>query len=350
MSKEEANADFAAAMHEVETNLEVRRLMVVLSNVLTPACIMAVTDAMGGATPGDALAWLPPLVLPICGGLLLVVGFLVTGVVARCHFGLVVNSTKMHKVEHGELRLQSLNWLGVTTNFLVLTALSAALGAIGICASFGLGRWSWLAGGLVFVTVLLWLPVSHARALGLCRRLEAQWRHAPLGREIRAEHARKSLDAAAADISVVVVMAVALFAGVFNSLTNLAAIPDELGVTPSPSTIERWGAPVLLVFVLLSLLLSCRILVRLRLAFGEYSLRLAEFREEEDRGAMRWSPQERTYLLYAIVLILAVASAVMLGWQSAGRWAGLGGGGGVLLFGSIWYPLVLWQARRRATG
>lgn len=343
-----ADRDFEAAMHEVENNLEVRRLMVVLSNVLTPACVMAVTDGMSGADPSPATAWLPPLLLPICGALLLAAGFLVTGVVARCHFGLVLNGTKMHKVATGELSLRPLNWLGVTTNFQVLTALSAALGAIALVGSADLPWWTWVAGAVTFVVAMLWLPISHERANRRCRELEAAWHHDTPTPELQAEHARKSLDGTTADISVVVVMAVALFAGVFNALTNLGAIPDELAVTPQPATLKTVAAPLLVVFLLVSLLLSCRILVRLRLAFGTYSERLAALRDERDRTAMVWRPQERTYLLYVIVLALAIASAVMLGWQVSGRDLGLAAGGLLLLLGAAWYPYVLRKARRRA--
>ena len=121
----QADVDFAAAMHEADSNLEVRRLMLVLTNVLTPACVMAVSDCLSGPSPIEAVAWLPRAVLPLAGALLLVSGLLVTGVVARCHFGLVVNGTKLKKVETGALSLRPLNWLGVTTNFVALTALSA---------------------------------------------------------------------------------------------------------------------------------------------------------------------------------------------------------------------------------
>lgn len=343
----QSDGDFAAAMHEVENNLEVRRLMVVLANVLTPACVMAVTDALGGSDLTPALAWLPPLVMPLVGGLLLATGFLVTGVVARCHFGLVLNGTKMRKVETGELNLRKLNWLGVTTNFLLLTALSATLGAICLTAGLGGGWWAWPAGGVAFLTVLLWLPISHARANRRCQELDQHWQHGPVEQELRAEHSRKSLDSTSADISVVVVMAVALFAGVFNSLTNLGAISEDLLLTPSAATTKAIAPVTLTVFLLLSLLLSCRILVRLRLAFGEHCARLAKLRDEEDRTAMLFRPQERTYLLYAIVLTLAVASAIMLGYERANQTVALIAGAATLVAGAIWYPLVLKVQRRR---
>lgn len=340
------NTDFAAAMHEVENNLEVRRLMLVLANVLTPACVMAITDCMSGADTNEALAWLPPLIMPIVGGLLLATGFLVTGVVSRCHFGLVLNGTKIRKVETGQLVLRPLNWLGVTTNFLVLTALSSALGTICLTAGLGLGWWAWLGGAATFVVVMLWLPVSHARANRRCKELHVHWQQGTIDKELRIEHSRKSLDSATADISVVVVMAVALFAGVFNALTNVGAINDQLAVTPAPEAIKSFAPVALLVFVLVSLLVSCRILVRLRLAFGEHSRRLASLRDEEDRTAMIWRPQERTYLLYGIVLALAVASAIMLGYERADFVVAMIAGGVTLLAGAAWYPLVLRFARR----
>lgn len=342
-----SDVDFEAAMHEVENNLEVRRLMVVLANVLTPACVMAVSDSLSGADLSESLAWLPPLIMPLSGGLLLATGFLVTGVVARCHFGLVLNGTKMRKVETGELQLRPLNWLGVTTNFLVLTALSSALGTICLMAGLGLGWWSWIGGATTLVLVMLWLPISHLRANRRCRSLEQHWQHGPVKQELRAEHSRKALDNTTADISVVVVMAVALFAGVFNSLTNLGAIPDDLDVLPSPATTKAVGPAILTSFLLLSLLLSCRILVRLRLAFGYHAQKLASLRDEEDRTAMIWRPQERTYLLYGIVLMLAIASAIMLGYERAGAAVGMIAGAVTLVAGAAWYPIVLRVARRK---
>jgi hypothetical protein len=342
------NDDFGAAMHEVESNLEVRRLMLVLTNVLTPACVMAVSDCLSGATYDGALAWLPPLVLPLVGALLLASGCLVTGVVARCHFGLVLNGTKMKKVETGTLSLRGLNWLGVTTNFVAVTALSAALGAVCLAAGLGGGWWAWPAGGATALLLMLWLPLTHRRANHRCRELDDAWQHAPPPDELREQHARKSLDSTAADIAVVVVMAVALFAGVFNALTNLAAVADTLAIEPAPVTLKHTGPAVLSTFLLLSLLLSCRILVRLRLAFGEHSRTLAALRQEVDRTAMLWRPQERTYLLYAIVLLLAAAAALLLGYERIGPVAGIGATCAVLVAGGVWYPAVLAIARRRA--
>ncbi|HEX5050854.1 MAG TPA: hypothetical protein VFZ65_03700 [Planctomycetota bacterium] len=342
-----ASADFEAAMHEVETNLEVRRLMLVITNVLTPACVMAISDCLSGSDYPPALAWLPPVVLPLSGALLLGCGFLVAGVLGRCHFGLVLNGTKMRKVETGRLELQSLNWLGVTTNFVALTALSAALGAVCLAASCGGRAWAWPAAAVVAAGLMLWLPVCHWRANRRCRSLDAHWQHGLPPVELRERHARKSLDATAADISVVVVMAVALFAGVFNALTNLGGIPADLALTPAPAVLKTFGMPVLAAFLLASQLLSCRILVRLRLAFGTHSRRLAELRGEVDATAMLWRPQERTYLLYAIVLVLAAASALLFGYERFGRTLGLVLGGAVLAAGAIWYPFVLRTARRR---
>ncbi|MFO1078276.1 MAG: hypothetical protein U1E73_11200 [Planctomycetota bacterium] len=198
-------------------------------------------------------------------------------------------------------------------------------------------------GGLL----LLWLPVCHALANRRCRALDASWQHEPVPAELREEHLRKSLDGTAADISVVVVMAVALFAGVFNALTNLGGIPDDVATTPRPEVLRRAAFPALALFLLASLLLSCRMLVRLRLAYGEHSSRLAAVRQEQDPTALRWRPMERTYLLYAIVLVLAAASATMLGWERVGPRCGQWAGVATLGLGALWYPLVLRLRRPR---
>ncbi len=336
-----AAVDFAAAMHEVDSNLEVRRLMLVLSNVLTPACVMGVADCLSGNAYPPSLVWLPQLILPFSGALLLVTGLLVTGVLARCHFGLVLNGTKMRKVETGRLELQGLNWLGVTTNFVALTAVSAALGSTWLVAGLGLQAWSWPTAAAVALLLMLWLPISHRRANRRCRDLQVHWQHGAVAAELREEHARKSLDGTAADISVVVVMAVALFAGVFSALTNLGGMPQELSVQPAPAVLVGVGFPLLAGFLLVSLLLSCRMLVRLRIAYGDHSRRLAQLRGEGDPTAMRWRLQERTYLLYSIVLLLAAAAAALFGHERAGATVAFSAAGAVILAGAVWYPLVL---------
>lgn len=344
-----AEVDYAAAMNEAMSNLEVRRLMLVLTNVLTPACVMAVTDCLAGSNVAASFAWLPRLVLPICGGLLLATGFFVAGVLARCHFGLVVNGTKLQMVETGKLALSPLNWLGVTTNFLIITAMSTALGALALCAGLGLGASSWIAAGVVLVAVLAWLPSSHARANRACQEFSLHWQTAEIPIALREEHTRKSLDATSSDISVVVVMAAALFAGLFNALTNLGGIRPNAETTPPVSTIQNAAPVVLLGFAFVSLLFSCRILVRLRIAFGEHSQRLAALRDETDTNAMRWRAQERTYLLYSIVLVLLAATGIMLGYDRSGPVAGMTTGGLALVAGLVWYPATLRAARHRST-
>lgn len=343
-----ADVDYAAAMHEFDSNVGVRRLMLVLTNVLTPAAVMAVGDCLTGASPLEALAWLPRLIVPFTAALLLFAGVLVTGIVVRCHFGLVINGTKLKKVEKGVLTLGPLNWLGVTTNFVVLTAMTAALGAMGLAV--GLRQPPtvvFAAGGLVAVALFAWLWLTHQKANRRCEQLDADWQSGPPTATLLAEHARKSLDAAAADIAVVVVMAVALFAGFFNAIANLGAVPLDLAVVPTPEAIHRHGAFVLLVFLSLSMLLSLRILLRLRLAFGEFSMQLAKLRNETDDTAMKWKLVERTYLLYAIVLLLTVAAAVMLGYERRGPVLGFILGGVTAVGGAGWYPFTLARERRR---
>ncbi|MGE0145174.1 MAG: hypothetical protein AB7I19_18510 [Planctomycetota bacterium] len=343
-----ADIDYAAAMHEFDSNVGVRRLMLVLTNVLTPAMVMAVGDCLTGASPLEALAWLPRMIVPFTAALLLLAGVLVTGIVVRCHFGLVINGTKLKKVEKGVLVLGRLNWLGVTTNFVVLTAMTAALGAMGLAV--GLQQPAYVVGGgggTVAVALFAWLWLTHQKANRRCKQLDVDWQAGPPSTTLRAEHARKSLEAAAADISVVVVMAVALFAGFFNAIANLGAVPLDLAVVPTPESIHRHGAFVLLVFLLISMLLSLRILLRLRLAFGEFSIELAELRKESDDTAMKWKLVERTYLLYAIVLLLVVASAFMLGYERRDLDLGLLLGGVTAVGGAAWYPLTLARERRR---
>ena len=97
--------DFRAAMHEIESNLDVRRLMFVLSNILVPALAMAMTDCLTGSEYTPALRWFPTAIVPFVGGVLAVAGTLVSCILVRCHFGLVVNGSKLDRVQTG--------WVGV---------------------------------------------------------------------------------------------------------------------------------------------------------------------------------------------------------------------------------------------
>lgn len=344
-----AERDFAAAIHEIASNLEVRRLMFVVANVIVPALIMAMTDGMAGADYPEETAWLPRHILWIVGVALAVSGVLITTILGRCHFGMVLNGTKMRRAREGELGLAPLNWLGVTTNFILLTALSAGGGltlALAAFAPFPVAA----ATGLVLVAgLVLQLRVTHGRANARCEELAKSWDHGAISTGLQEEHARRSLDATTADISVVVTMAVALFAGTFNGMTNLGGIPADLDAAIAPDLLKRHGLPALASFTLLSLLLSARMVVRLRIALAWHAVRLARLRGETD-DAYRFSVRERTYLLFLLVQVLIFASSLILAWHFGGGAVGVGVASVVVAMGVIGYPIRLRMAAQRESG
>ncbi|MFQ5507329.1 MAG: hypothetical protein ACE5F1_21390, partial [Planctomycetota bacterium] len=268
-------------------------------------------------------------------------------ILTRCHFGLVVNGTKMLKVVSGELRLAGLNWLGVTTNFVILTSLSAA-GGMWLCvASFGWSEAAGIAGLAVLVLLPMFLGLNHRRANRLCRKLDASWNHGSVSMELREKHTQLSLDATASDISVIVTMAAALFAGFFNAMTNLGGIPPSLVIDLPVSLVKRMGVPICSGYLALSLVLSARMVLRLRLALAEHAARLAELRQEPD-DPWGFKILERSFLLYLLVCVLACASLAIFGWSVAGMWTGLGSALLLLAFGLHWYPRQLRKAGRAA--
>jgi hypothetical protein len=342
-----SDQDFVAALHEIKSNLDVRRLMFVLSNVLIPALGIAMIDALTGSTYPEPLRWLPLSILPLVGAILALAGTLVTSILTRCHYGLVLNSAKMSRVETGELQLAGLNWLGVTTNFVALTALYAGAGLSLLLTAFGLGTWALAAGAGLFIVLMSVLRWNHGRASRRAQELAASWQPGVVSLRYREEHARESLEATTSDISVIVVMAVALFSGTFNCMANLGSISAELAIRPAIDSIQTWGLPLLSGFTLLALLLSDRMVVRLRIALAQHAQKLAELRNEPDEP-WRFRPQERTYLLFILLHLLTSAAMLILAWSLAGRWAGLGAGAALLLVGLAWYPWQLAQARPRA--
>ena len=342
-----AAQDYAAAMHEIESNLDVRRLMFVVSNVMVPALTVGVFDCLTGSSYPEELAWLPRHVVVIVGFVFTVGGILISAILARCHYGLVVNGTKMRRVESGETRLAGLNWLGVTTNFTALTALSAGAGAAVCVAGFGPAWAAWAAGLGVVALLMLYLQVSHWRANRLCRSLEGSWQHGEVPSSMLEEHARRTQDATAADVAVIVTMAAALFAGIFNAATNVGGIDEGLETIPPAASIVRHGVVALMGFTLVSLLLSARMVVRLRLALASSSADLARLRGETD-DPYRFRLLERTFLLFLLLELFTATSAVIVGWTLWNSVAGAIAGGVVFLAGAHWYRWCLWRARPRA--
>ena len=340
----QADQDFVAALHEIKSNLEVRRLMFVISNVLVPASAIAMIDSLTGSFYSDSLRWLPEAMLPIIGALLTIAGILVAAILARCHYGLVINGNKMDQVNSGKMQLKGLNWLGVTTNFVALTALYATAGFILFLVSLGLGVWSWLGGALLFLGLMGFLPWNHKRANRLSQSLCQYWQHGPVSHTFREEHLRESLDASTTDISVIVTMAVAFFAGTFNCMSNLGGLNPELNLQPSAATIQEWGVPLLAGFSLIALLLSDRMVVRLRIALADHADQLAQLRQESDTP-WQFKPQERTFLLYMLLHALTSISALLLVWPFAGAWWAWTLSAALFAIGLLWYP---WQLARAA--
>ncbi len=339
-----AAQDFTAALHEIESNLEVRRLMIVVIHILVPALAMAVVNAATGDHYPESLVWLPANVLWIVGAVL-VLGGVITGVIlSRCHFGMVVNGAKLTMVADGGWQPRPLNWLGVTTNFLAINALAAGGGAALVGLAVGLPILGIGVGLGLAVLLMLVLQIQHERASRLVLELGHNWPTGEVPPVLREEHLRKSLDATSADIAVVVTMAAALFAGTFDAMTNLGAL--NALVLPAVATADlQTGAMVALAaFTLLSLLLSARIVVRLRIALAEHSMQLARLRDEPDRP-WRFRPFERTFLLFALVMSLAIAVAMIGCWTVAGPLVAGVAGLALAILGALWYPLRLRAAR-----
>ncbi len=342
-----AEQDYRASMHEVRSNLDVRRLMLVIINVLVPALVLSMLDCLTGTDYPESIAWLPRYIIPIVGLVLAIAGTLVTGISARCHFGLVVNGSKMGCVLQGRSKQKSLNWLGVTTNFVALIALSAGAGLGLFLVSLEQFVLAAILAPVFFFCLLLVLLINHVRANRLVSQLQDEWPQGDVSLSLQEEHTRLSLEATTSDISVIVTMAVALFAGTFGGMAKMGAIVEGLPLLPSAETIRTWGVATLAAYTLVSLLLSGRMVVRLRIALAEHSQTLAHLRHEPD-DPYRFSLRERTFLLFLLLQILSATSGLILAWSLYGMSAGLIVAGVVIGLSVAWYTLQLRLAGRRA--
>lgn len=305
------DGDFAAAMHEIESNLDVRRLMFVTSNVLVPAMMIACVDGLAGSHYPASLRWLPEQLLTIVGAILCAVGLVLAAVLARCQFGMVVNGNKMQSVLRGSFEVRAPNLLGVTSNFVVLSALASAAGAALLALSFGFELAAIPCAAAPLVASVFMLMRSHIGANKLSRRLEDAWPQAEVDTKLQESHWRKSLDATSSDLSVIATMATALFAGSFAAMSNLGSIGDSFALRPDAALVRAHGVPALAGFALASMMLSMRMVVRLRIALAEHSMRLAALRGEAD-DAWAFRLLERSFLLYAILALLAASLVGML--------------------------------------
>lgn len=339
--------DWRAAMSEIRTNVEVRRLMFVFMHVLLPGMVMAAADALSGADFPPELAWVPRHILAFTGVVLLVAGTVVAVVLARCHFGLVVNSMKMACVEHGTFVPRPLNWLGVTTSFVILCALSSAGGVFLAAAAAGQALAGAGAAAAVFLALLGVLVWNHRRANELAGRLKSHWERSAVPLPLRERHVTNSLEDCNADIAVAVTMAAALFTGFFAAMTNLGAIPDGLAAGIAVADLKRHGIPACSGYLVVSLLLTARMVLRLRGGIAGHSLDLAALRGEPD-DPWRFNPLERTFLLYLVVVAILAAAAVFLAWTWTGGAAAAALAGGVVAVAVLAYVSFLGAGRRKA--
>lgn len=332
--------DFEAALGEFRSNVEVRRLMFVVMHVLLPGVIMAASDCISGADYPPELAWMPKRILSFSGGIIAISGAIVAIILMRCHFGLVINSAKLHRVRTGEVPKDKLNWKGVTANFIIITALSAAGGtALALVPYLGPAGANAAALGVLAILILL-LPFHHRKALRRSQELSKHWEKGEVPKPLMERHAMESLADCSGDVAIIVTMAVALFVGLFSAMSNMGAVTETVSLEIPASDIKRWGVPVLGVYMAVSLIISMGMVLRLRIAVARHSVRLAELRGEQD-SPFAFRPLERTFLLYLVIALFAAGALTIVGWTFLGSGAAVGIGLGWLPLSAFWYGIRL---------
>lgn len=336
-------------MHEIDSNLSVRRLVFVIANILVPASFVALVDVLGWdlRNLGSGFEVVQEQALGAFGGFLVLGSVVLTAILSRCHFGLVLNGAKMQCASGRSWSPSRLNWLGVTTNFVALIAWSGMFGVLLLGAQIGqLVVASLIAAAFGFCLMCM-LGWNHRRANLRAVSLVDEWPSEDVSVGQREDHARRSLDATTNDISVVVTMAGALFAGAMTAAAATGPIHDlEATGWTDHVGIRRYGLTALCSFTAISLMLAGRMIIRLRIALAEHSEELARLRGERD-NPWRFRVQERTFLLY-LGLALMVSAIVLFGASSVFELGpSLAIVGVVLVVGVIRYPVGLVRAARR---
>ncbi|MBI4568527.1 MAG: hypothetical protein HY719_09015 [Planctomycetes bacterium] len=347
-----ADERFLAATAEMKSLFDVRRLMFILVNIILPGVVMGATDCISGSSYPPELAWFPRHVLLLSGAAITVTGLFVGLILMRCHLGLVIHSAKARYAMEGVISSHGINWLGVTANFIILVGLAAgaglAMALAPLAARFALPIWlAPAAGAGVPPLLLLFLLMNHARGNRVVNKLRGGWTGGAVADGAQEGWARMSMDAANQDMAVVVTMAAALFTGFFAAMTSFGSIAPDLATDISPDLLRRHGVSATAAYLVISLLLSARMVARLRIAIAAASDRLAVLRQEVD-NPWRFRFLERTFLLFLFVLTLtAGALAILLRSVGVAALPAAGAATGAVLLGVIWYPLTLARGRRK---
>ncbi|MCR4317478.1 MAG: hypothetical protein NUW37_14155 [Planctomycetes bacterium] len=343
-----APQDFSAALREIKGNFDIRRLLFVITNLVLPGVVIALGDLVSGPEYPESGMWFARHIFEFAGLVVILLGFVVGKILVRCHYGLVINGAKLNVSKDGSAKLLSLNWLGVTGSFIILSALSVGAATFVVAKCFLDFRLSVILGVIAFLINPLLLNLNHWRANRALKKLIPSWSKEDVSQENEEHHAILSLEATNQDIAVIVAMAAALFVGFFSAIANFGSMQESVDYDIPAALVKRYAIFFVSSYLVVTMALSALMVVRLRVSIAEFSETLARLRNEPD-DPWRFKFSERTFSLYMFIVMLGSFSTYLLfrslecfdGFEAAsgdlwGRFSFFMAGT-VAIIGTIWY-------------
>ena len=335
-----ADDEYFGAITEIQRNLKERRLMFTILNILLPGILLGLGDMLSGADYPAHLSWILRHSIILAAGFLFTIAMIISFIIMRCHFGLVINGTKLGKIHTGSLNISRLSFRSIALNFVFVNSIIAGACALLVCRIVDL-RWFGIAfaSGTILVLMILFY-INHKKASIKCRKLDKFWEPGEVSLKMLEKHKLVSLEATNDDISIIAAMSAAVFIGFYSALSNISGINPTLQLDLPVDIIKNPGISWLTGFICILILFSSLMIARLRLAIGKFSVEIAELHGETD-DAYRFKVYEKTFLLYMITIFLAACTLTIFIWTIWDVGPAIIFAGGLIVLSILFYWLNL---------
>ena len=295
-------------LSELEKNLESRRLLLVVLHIAVPTALVLAPAQVKIGAKLSAVSLFGAFAPAFAALFVCVVSVYVAIAVTRCHYGNVINGSLVEYSLYGKNVETDVNWKGVSLNFYCLSVLSfltSLFAFVRMYIEFEMSYFIQILLLTCLIATALWLfRWLHNKAVDTARSEVGRCQHNQERLYSIDNHCDITLKACVSDISVVVVMAMAIFSSVMVFQAELISLnPNEFNRSSTKILISH-GPILVYVYGISAMVLSQIMIIRLRLAIALYVSKTVD--EEMVKQVWRTSWIEKTHLLYQILVFLSL--------------------------------------------
>jgi len=297
----------------LDLNFEVRRSLFIVVQGVVPAVYLMVFTFLDIENPISGTEIFVENIVFISSATLISTAFLVAIILIRTHRQIsIVGSAVYFSLGRGSNVVGDVRWSGVSIMFYALTVLTFHFGIFGIMQLLGAHLWEYFTIAVIDIGLMIGLvkyfqeKFKHKTVESVYPDIETQQQE-KICEQDTVKHASLSLRNTARDIYVVMLLAVAIYVATMGAIAKLSSMTCLAGTSPSgcEDEIRTW---LILVsgYGMFVTGLSALMLLRLRLAFEEFTYFMAV--EDASLSRMYWTRRvhDRTFLLAVIILIMFV--------------------------------------------